>query len=134
MYTDSCCVFTSSGEKLNILGAPTHPLGETLLMMLKNHRIFATSPLDLHSIVQVAYFSVTNTQVEVSRKRPHPDNEDYLLSPQTFSKRRESSEEGHESGTTAVVCLLRGTQVLVANAGDSRCVMSSNGEWRCAWC
>ena len=65
-----------------------------------------------------------------SRKRPHPpDNEEnVLLSPQTFCKRRETSEEGHESGTTAVVCLLRGSDVFVANAGDSRCVMSSRGE------
>ena len=35
--------------------------------------------------------------------------------------------EGYECGTTAVVCLVKGQQVIVANAGDSRCVLSRNG-------
>ncbi|XP_064382077.1 protein phosphatase 1G-like isoform X2 [Halichondria panicea] len=64
---------------------------------------------------------------KVGRKRPLSER-DILLSPQTFCKRREQSEEGHESGTTAVVCLLRGEKVFVANAGDSRCILSSNGK------
>ena len=36
--------------------------------------------------------------------------------------------EGYECGTTAVVCLVKGKQVIVANAGDSRCILSRNGE------
>lgn len=35
--------------------------------------------------------------------------------------------EGYESGTTAVVCLIRNGEITVANAGDSRCVLSSKG-------
>lgn len=35
--------------------------------------------------------------------------------------------EGYESGTTAVVCLVRNGEIIVANAGDSRCVLSSKG-------
>lgn len=41
-------------------------------------------------------------------------------------------EEGYHSGTTAVVCILKGDELTVANAGDSRCVVSSKGKhW---WC
>ncbi|KAK9863223.1 hypothetical protein WJX84_003873, partial [Apatococcus fuscideae] len=44
---------------------------------------------------------------------------------------RWSSEQqsyvGPSAGCTAVVALVRGTQLLVANAGDSRCVMSRGG-------
>ena len=51
--------------------------------------------------------------------------------------RRPSDKEGFHSGTTAVVCLLRGAEggcrgtLFVANAGDSRCVLSSDGELVC---
>ncbi len=76
--------------------------------------------------------SLTHTHTQVGRKRPLSER-DILLSPQTFCKRREQSEEGHESGTTAVVCLLRGEKVFVANAGDSRCILSSNGGCACRW-
>lgn len=36
-------------------------------------------------------------------------------------------EPGKDSGCTAVVALLRGNELYVANAGDSRCVVSRNG-------
>ncbi|KAH0622979.1 hypothetical protein JD844_025933 [Phrynosoma platyrhinos] len=35
---------------------------------------------------------------------------------------------GSDSGTTAVVALIRGKQLIVANAGDSRCVVSEGGK------
>ncbi|XP_048371604.1 protein phosphatase 1G [Sphaerodactylus townsendi] len=35
---------------------------------------------------------------------------------------------GSDSGTTAVVALIRGKQLIVANAGDSRCVVSEAGK------
>lgn len=37
-------------------------------------------------------------------------------------------QPGSDSGTTAVVALIRGKQLIVANAGDSRCVVSERGE------
>ncbi|XP_056463842.1 protein phosphatase 1G [Gadus chalcogrammus] len=37
-------------------------------------------------------------------------------------------EPGSDSGTTAVVALMRGKQLIVANAGDSRCVVSESGK------
>ncbi|XP_039594215.1 protein phosphatase 1G [Polypterus senegalus] len=37
-------------------------------------------------------------------------------------------EPGSDSGTTAVVAVIRGNQLIVANAGDSRCVVSENGK------
>lgn len=39
-----------------------------------------------------------------------------------------SEEPGMDSGCTAVVCLLRGSQLVVANAGDSRCVVCRDGK------
>ena len=41
---------------------------------------------------------------------------------------RDNKIEGFDSGTTAVVCLLHKGEVIVANAGDSRCVLSRQGE------
>ncbi|XP_042562411.1 protein phosphatase 1G [Clupea harengus] len=37
-------------------------------------------------------------------------------------------EPGSDSGTTSVVALIRGKQLIVANAGDSRCVVSEKGK------
>lgn len=37
-------------------------------------------------------------------------------------------QPGSDSGTTAVVALIRGKQLIVANAGDSRCVVSEAGK------
>ncbi|KAL4640865.1 protein phosphatase 1G-like [Arapaima gigas] len=37
-------------------------------------------------------------------------------------------EPGSDSGTTAVVSLIRGKHLIVANAGDSRCVVSEKGK------
>ena len=37
-------------------------------------------------------------------------------------------ECGFESGSTALVALIRGCELYVASAGDSRCVMCRNGE------
>lgn len=39
-----------------------------------------------------------------------------------------SFKPGSDSGTTAVVALIRGKQLIVANAGDSRCVVSEAGK------
>lgn len=39
-----------------------------------------------------------------------------------------SPQPGSDSGTTAVVALIRGKQLIVANAGDSRCVVSEGGK------
>ena len=36
-------------------------------------------------------------------------------------------QPGSDSGCTAVVAILRGNQLFVANAGDSRCVLSRKG-------
>ena len=53
---------------------------------------------------------------------------DDLTLSEFHAKRREiMDEEGFHSGTTAVVCVLKGVELTVANAGDSRCVVSSKG-------
>jgi len=66
----------------------------------------------------------------VSRKRPHSeefeDELEELESPKRLC-RPVVDDEGYHSGTTAVVCLLRGKTLVVANAGDSRCVLAHKG-------
>lgn len=42
--------------------------------------------------------------------------------------RDKDEEPGKSSGSTAIVCLLKGRDLFVANAGDSRCVISRNGK------
>lgn len=49
------------------------------------------------------------------------DEEDYQ-----FVKNMKE-EPGSDSGCTAVVALLKGNELYVANAGDSRCVVCRNG-------
>lgn len=38
-------------------------------------------------------------------------------------------EPGSDSGCTAVVAILKGRELYVANAGDSRCIVSRNGKF-----
>lgn len=64
-----------------------------------------------------------------SHKRPHPEDDvdDLALSEYSAKRREIMDEEGYHSGTTAVVCIVKGDELTVANAGDSRCVVSSKG-------
>ncbi len=94
--------------------------------------IFRIASLFSLSLTHASMHVYTHTHppfvlAQIGSKRPHPEGEDVLLSPHTFCKRHEACEEGHESGTTAVVCLLQREKVFVANAGDSRCILSSAG-------
>uniref|UniRef100_A0A8C4Y663 Protein phosphatase 1G n=2 Tax=Gopherus evgoodei TaxID=1825980 RepID=A0A8C4Y663_9SAUR len=52
------------------------------------------------------------------------DKEEKIMLPRMKRKK----EPGSDSGTTAVVALIRGKQLIVANAGDSRCVVSEGGK------
>uniref|UniRef100_K7GGQ7 protein-serine/threonine phosphatase n=1 Tax=Pelodiscus sinensis TaxID=13735 RepID=K7GGQ7_PELSI len=52
------------------------------------------------------------------------DEEEEMMLPGMEGK----EEPGSDSGTTAVVALIRGKQLIVANAGDSRCVVSEGGK------
>ena len=45
-----------------------------------------------------------------------------------------NEEPGNDSGCTAVVALLRGRDLFVANAGDSRCVICRDGKVSCSGC
>lgn len=65
------------------------------------------------------------------------DNEDDDISDEDSEEEEESEPSsgalcyerpGYDSGCTAVVALLRGDQLFVANAGDSRCVVSRDGK------
>lgn len=57
------------------------------------------------------------------------DGEDDEEEEETTMPGMEGKEEpGSDSGTTAVVALIRGKQLIVANAGDSRCVVSEGGK------
>ena len=61
-----------------------------------------------------------------SRKRVYPDRDIEEESPKKSVPNR--PKEGYCSGTTAVVGILREKEFIVANAGDSKCVLSSKGE------
>ena len=41
---------------------------------------------------------------------------------------RKTHTEGYESGTTAVVCVIYKGDIIVANVGDSRCILSRQGQ------
>lgn len=61
------------------------------------------------------------------RKRPHPDDEGngaHALPPKKANRR---DKQGYHSGTTAVVGILGDNEFVVANAGDSKCVLSLKG-------
>ncbi|GBG90234.1 hypothetical protein CBR_g50412 [Chara braunii] len=55
---------------------------------------------------------------------------DVMIDPVRWQERVESSTkfQGPVAGCTAVVALVRGDTLVVANAGDSRCVISRNGQ------
>lgn len=53
------------------------------------------------------------------------DEDEHTL---TFDHQMDDSEAGVDSGTTAVVALLRKRSLFVANAGDSRCVLCRSGK------
>lgn len=66
----------------------------------------------------------------MSRKRPHSEEDDAQMNAFDSAKRLcrpVTDDQGYHSGTTAVLCLLRGGKLVVANAGDSRCVLSNKG-------
>ena len=42
-------------------------------------------------------------------------------------KKSPAKKQGYHSGTTAVVGVLRDSEFIVANAGDSKCVLASKG-------
>ncbi len=64
-----------------------------------------------------------------SRKREYPEDEDMEESSPKKSNPRSLAKQGYRSGTTAVVGILREKKFIVANAGDSKCVLSSRGGW-----
>ncbi|KAM4770686.1 protein phosphatase 1G isoform 2-T2 [Rhinophrynus dorsalis] len=61
---------------------------------------------------------------EDSEDMEEDDEEEEMMLPGMEGK----EEPGSDSGTTAVVALIRGKQLVVANAGDSRCVVSEGGK------
>lgn len=66
----------------------------------------------------------------MSRKRPRSEEDDHQMNALDSAKRLcrpVTDDHGYHSGTTAVLCLLRGDELVVANAGDSRCVLSNKG-------
>ncbi|KAM8953562.1 protein phosphatase 1G isoform 2-T2 [Pelodytes ibericus] len=62
--------------------------------------------------------------VEEEEEDDDDDDEEEMMLPGMEGK----EEPGSDSGTTAVVALIRGKQLIVANAGDSRCVVSERGK------
>lgn len=61
-----------------------------------------------------------------TRKRLRPDRDACADAPK-MSNPRTMDKQGYHSGTTAVVGILRENDFIVANAGDSKCVLASEG-------
>lgn len=70
-----------------------------------------------------------------TRKRIHPGDDDndevYGGDVQKKATPGTSYKQGYHSGTTAVVGILREDDFIVANAGDSKCVLASKGMYIC---
>uniref|UniRef100_A0ABK0LW69 protein-serine/threonine phosphatase n=1 Tax=Rattus norvegicus TaxID=10116 RepID=A0ABK0LW69_RAT len=65
-----------------------------------------------------------NEEDEDDTEEAEEDDDEEMMVPGMEGK----EEPGSDSGTTAVVALIRGKQLIVANAGDSRCVVSEAGK------
>ncbi|EHB08254.1 Protein phosphatase 1G [Heterocephalus glaber] len=65
-----------------------------------------------------------NEEDEDDTEEAEEDDEEEMMVPGMEGK----EEPGSDSGTTAVVALIRGKQLIVANAGDSRCMVSEAGK------
>lgn len=59
---------------------------------------------------------------------PEDDHEVVEESSPKKSNPRSLAKQGYRSGTTAVVGILREKEFIVANAGDSKCVLSLKGD------
>ncbi|EDM02920.1 protein phosphatase 1G (formerly 2C), magnesium-dependent, gamma isoform, isoform CRA_a [Rattus norvegicus] len=70
--------------------------------------------------------SASDKLPRVAKSKFFEDSEDE--SDEVEEEEDDSEEPGSDSGTTAVVALIRGKQLIVANAGDSRCVVSEAGK------
>merc|ERR1712156_725485 len=57
-----------------------------------------------------------------------PDEDEEDEDEEEFIGGEFNEEPGNDSGCTAVVALLRGNELFVANAGDSRCVVCRDGK------
>ena len=67
----------------------------------------------------------------VTRKRLRPSDEGNGAYGRSPKKAEKKDKQGYHSGTTAVVGILRENDFLVANAGDSKCVLSHKGTYVC---
>ncbi|XP_017471075.1 PREDICTED: probable protein phosphatase CG10417 isoform X1 [Rhagoletis zephyria] len=70
--------------------------------------------------------SVYSSDEEIEEEEAEEDEESALANEQFCADMIE--EPGKDSGCTAVVALLNGRDLFVANAGDSRCVVCRNGK------
>ncbi|KAM4693351.1 protein phosphatase 1G [Discoglossus pictus] len=70
------------------------------------------------------YSSEAENEDDDSEEEEEEEDEEEMMLPGMEGK----EEPGSDSGTTAVVALIRGKQLIVANAGDSRCVVSERGK------
>uniref|UniRef100_A0A3Q2YEB0 protein-serine/threonine phosphatase n=1 Tax=Hippocampus comes TaxID=109280 RepID=A0A3Q2YEB0_HIPCM len=71
---------------------------------------------------------VDSSELEEDTEEGEEDSEDEDEEEMSLPGMNGKEEPGSDSGTTAVVALIRGKQLIVANAGDSRCVVSERGK------
>uniref|UniRef100_A0A2M4BED1 protein-serine/threonine phosphatase n=1 Tax=Anopheles marajoara TaxID=58244 RepID=A0A2M4BED1_9DIPT len=74
------------------------------------------------------YEECSEDEEDVEEEYEEEEEEDYMNEEDEAFMRNISDEPGKDSGCTAVVALLHGKDLYVANAGDSRCVVCRKGE------
>lgn len=74
-------------------------------------------------------FSGSDEDVEFDSEDEEEESEDEDETDNLGVEEEQHTEEpGSDSGSTAVVALIRDKQIIVANAGDSRCILSRGGK------
>lgn len=78
--------------------------------------------------VNISIEDEENSEDSLEEEEDEDDEEDEIDDDESDFTRNMKDEPGFDSGCTAVVALMRGNALYVANAGDSRCIVCRDGK------